>query len=223
VSVIRVLIVDDHAVVRAGFHMLLTGQPDMEVVGEAGDGEQALEAVARLHPDVVLMDVRMPGLDGIEAARRLTALNLTPPPKVVILTTYDLDEYVLDALRAGACGFLIKHVPAEEVVAGVRAAARGDAILSPSVTRRLVAEFVRRRPPAREHLARLAELTEREREVLLLVARGLSNLEIASQLHVGEGTIKTHVSRVLSKLEVRDRVQAVILAYETGAVQPGYQ
>jgi DNA-binding NarL/FixJ family response regulator len=216
---IRVLIVDDQALVRAGFRMILQAQPDFQVVGEAGDGQQAIEAVRSLRPDVVLMDIRMPGLDGIEATRRITSSGL--PARVVILTTYDLDEYVFDALAAGATGFLLKHVPPEELVHGVRVAAAGDALLAPSVTRRLIEEFVKRQAPVQPKAGVGESLTEREQEVLRLLARGLSNAEIAAQLHVGEATIKTHVAHLLDKLGLRDRVQAVIHAYEAGLIKPG--
>src|SRR2546428_738378 len=218
---IRVLLVDDQVLVRAGFRMILEAQSDIEVAGEAGDGAQAVEAARRLKPDIVLMDIRMPGLDGIEATRRLAGPGVESPVKVVILTTYDLDEYVFDALAAGASGFLLKHVPPDELVRGVRAAAAGDALLAPSVTRRLIEEFVKRRAPARWKSTDVDSLTEREREVLRLLARGRSNQEIAAELHVGEATIKTHVAHVLDKLDLRDRVQAVIFAYELGLVQPG--
>jgi DNA-binding NarL/FixJ family response regulator len=217
---IRVLVVDDHAVVRSGFRMLLAAQPDIEVVGESADGVQAVEAARRLRPDVVLMDIRMPGMDGVEATRRLAGLQAAPRARIVILTTYDLDEYIFDALAAGASGFLLKHSPADDVLAGVRAAAAGDVLLAPAVTRRLVERFVRHAGKARDPRV-LERLTERERDVLALVARGLSNAEIASELFIGEGTVKTHVSRILDKLELRDRVQAVILAYEVGLVHPG--
>jgi len=215
----RVLIVDDQALVRAGFRMILAAQPDIEVVGEAENGLAAIEAARGLRPDVVLMDIRMPGLDGIESTRRLTAMGLDA--HVVILTTYDLDEYVFDALAAGATGFLLKHVPPEELVHGVRIAAGGESLLAPSVTRRLIEEFARQRSPVQASSKAMDSLTDREREVLKLLARGLSNLEIASELHVGEATVKTHVAHVLDKLELRDRVQAVILAYEVGLIKPG--
>jgi DNA-binding NarL/FixJ family response regulator len=216
---IRVVIVDDQALVRAGFKMILQAQPDMQVVGEAGDGQQALGLVRSLRPDVVLMDIRMPGLDGIEATRQITAESL--PARVVILTTYDLDEYVFDALAAGATGFLLKHVPPEDLVHGVRVAAGGDALLAPSVTRRLIAEFTKNRAPIQPRSKDLETLTDRERDVLRYLARGLSNAEIAGELHVGEATVKTHVAHLLDKLELRDRVQAVIYAYEIGVVKPG--
>ena len=216
---IRVLIVDDHTLVRAGFRMILDAQPDIEVVGEAENGLKAIEAARILRPEVVLMDIRMPGLDGIEATRRLTSMELNL--HVVILTTYDLDEYVFDALAAGATGFLLKHVPPEELVHGVRVAAGGESLLAPSVTRRLIEEFARHRSPVHVPSKAMNSLTDRERDVLKLLARGLSNPEIAAELHVGEATVKTHVAHVLDKLDLRDRVQAVILAYEVGLVKPG--
>jgi DNA-binding NarL/FixJ family response regulator len=214
-------VVDDQMLVRAGLRLLLDEQPDIEVVGEAGDGARAIDAARQLAPDVVLMDIRMPGLDGIEATRRLSQAGSEAPARVVILTTYELDEYVFDALGAGACGFLLKHAPPDELIRGVRAAAGGDALLAPSVTRRLIAEFTRRVPRAVPTSPPLDDLTGREREVLLLLARGLSNAEIAGALHVSEWTVKTHVAHVLDKLGLRDRVQAVILAYETGLARPG--
>ena len=216
---IRVLIVDDQALVRAGFRMILEAQPDIEVVGEAENGLKAIEAARSQRPDVVLMDIRMPGLDGIEATRRLTAMGLAT--HVVILTTYDLDEYVFDALAAGATGFLLKHVPPEELVHGVRIAAGGESLLAPSVTRRLIEEFARQRSEVHVPSKAMDSLTDRERDVLKLLARGLSNPEIAAELHVGEATVKTHVAHVLDKLDLRDRVQAVILAYEVGLIKPG--
>ena len=215
---IRVLVADDQALVRAGFRAILEEQDDLEVVGEAEDGGQAVAISAELQPDVVLMDVRMPGVDGIEATQRL--LRDGDAPRVLILTTFDLDEYVYDALRAGASGFLLKDRPPEELVSAVRIVASGDALLAPSVTRRLVAEFASRprRPDTPEGLD---ELTDREREVLVLMANGASNAEIASQLFVAETTVKTHVGHVLQKLRLRDRAQAVVLAYESGLVRPG--
>jgi DNA-binding NarL/FixJ family response regulator len=218
---LSVLIVDDQALVRAGFRMILDAEEDIEVAGEAADGEEAVAAVQQLRPDVVLMDVRMPVLDGIEATRRVLADGGTDA-KVVMLTTFDMDEYVYDALRAGASGFLLKDVPPEQLVAGIRAVSKGDALLAPSVTRRVIEEFVRRPPRAVQTLPpALAELTARELEVLKLIARGLSNAEIAKELFVSETTVKTHVAHVLTKLDVRDRVQAVVLAYETGLVGNG--
>jgi DNA-binding NarL/FixJ family response regulator len=216
---VRVLIVDDQALIRAGFRMILDAQPDLEVVGEAADGSTAIDAVRTLRPDVVLMDIRMPGVDGIEATRRLTELNV--PSKIVILTTYDLDEYVFDALAAGASGFLLKHVPPEELVHGVRVAASGDALLAPSITKRLIEEFAKHRAPVRAGGTDLHTLTDREQEVIRLLGRGLSNPEIARELKVGEATVKTHVAHVLDKLGLRDRVQAVIFAYEVGLIKPG--
>jgi DNA-binding NarL/FixJ family response regulator len=216
--VIRVVIADDQALMRGGFRMILDAAGDIEVVGEAIDGADAVRAFVRLHPDVVVMDVRMPSMDGIEATRRITAADETA--KILILTTFDLDEYVYDALRAGASGFMLKDRPPEELVAAVRVVAAGEALLSPSVTRKLIAEFANRPtpPPAPDGLD---ELTEREREVLLLMAEGASNAEIAARLFVAETTVKTHVAHVLRKLELRDRAQAVVLAYESGLVRPG--
>jgi DNA-binding NarL/FixJ family response regulator len=217
----RLLIVDDQALVRAGFRMILEAETDMEVVGEAVDGLQALDRVRELVPDVVLMDVRMPELDGIEATRRLVA-DPAIQTKVVMLTTFDMDEYVYEALRAGASGFLLKDVPPEQLVAGIRAVASGDALLAPSVTRRVIEEFVRRPPDSvRTPPPEIDDLTDREREVLQLIARGLSNAEIAKELFVSDTTVKTHVARILMKLRLRDRVQAVVFAYESGVVQPG--
>jgi DNA-binding NarL/FixJ family response regulator len=215
-----VLIADDQALVRAGFRMILEAEEDMEVVGEAADGREAVAEARRLRPDVVLMDVRMPDVDGIDATRRL--LGDGSDAKVVMLTTFDMDEYVYDALRAGASGFLLKDVPPEQLVAGIRAVASGDALLAPSVTRRVIEEFVRRPPDSmRTAPPELAELTARELEVLKLMARGLANAEIAKELFVSETTVKTHVAHVLMKLRLRDRVQAVVFAYESGLVLPG--
>jgi DNA-binding NarL/FixJ family response regulator/class 3 adenylate cyclase len=216
----RVMIVDDQALVRAGFRMILEAEPDIEVVGEAADGSEAVSECHRSKPDVVLMDVRMPEMDGIEATRRLLAD--AAETKVVMLTTFDMDEYVYDALRAGASGFLLKDVPPEQLVAGIRSVASGDALLAPSITRRVIEEFVSRPPSSARALpAGLEELTARELEVLKLVARGLSNAEIAKELFVSDTTVKTHVAHVLMKLDLRDRVQAVVLAYESGLIQPG--
>ena len=213
---VTVVVADDQALVRAGFLRLLESEPSIEVVGEAADGAAAVEIVTRLRPDVALLDIRMPTMDGIEATRRITARTST---RVVILTTFDLDEYVYDALRAGASGFLLKDAPPQQMVAAVAAAAAGDALIAPAVTRRLLAEFVRRPRPGAD--PSLAGLTEREREVLVRLGRGLSNSEIAAEMYLGEATVKTHVSNVLGKLRLRDRTQAVVYAYETGLVQPG--
>ncbi len=217
---IRVLVVDDQELVRAGFCVILDSADGISVAGEAADGAAALAQAAALRPDVVLMDVRMPGMDGLEATRRLTSANASPP-KIVILTTFDLDDYVYEALRAGASGFLLKDSPRADLIAAVRAAAAGDALLAPSVTRRLIEAFARRPPEAAPAPSRLAALTARERDVLLLLARGRSNAEVAAALFVSEATVKTHVGNLLAKLGLRDRVQAVILAYETGIVRPG--
>ena len=216
---IRVLVVDDQALVRAGFVKLLEPEPDLQVVGEAADGGEAVEAALRTRPDVVLMDIRMPRLDGIESTRRIR--GHAPAPRVLVLTTYDLDEYVFDALKAGASGFLLKDAPADQLITGIRIVAAGDALLAPTVTRRLIEEFARRPLPPPDGPAELADLTAREREILTLVARGLTNAEIAGRLIVGESTVKTHVGNVFAKLALRDRVQAVVLAYETGLVRPG--
>jgi DNA-binding NarL/FixJ family response regulator len=217
---IRVLIADDQALVRAGFKMILDAEEDLDILGEAVDGVDAVEQARRLKPDVVLMDIRMPELDGIEATRRVIADGGEAPPRVLMLTTFDLNEYVYEALRAGASGFLLKDVPPEELAAGIRVVARGDALLAPSITRRLIHEFARA-PAAATPPPGLDELTARELEVFRLVARGLSNAEIAAELIVSETTVKTHVARLLMKLGLRDRVQAVVLAYESGIAVPG--
>jgi DNA-binding NarL/FixJ family response regulator len=219
--VIRVLVADDQTLVRAGFRVLVESAPDLEVVGEAGDGVEAVELAGQRRPDVVLMDIRMPRMDGLEATRRIVALDPAGGVRVLVLTTFDLDEYVYQALRAGASGFLLKDTPPADLLAGIRVVAAGDALLAPAVTRRLIAEFARRPEPSRVTPAALAALTDREREVLALVARGLSNAEIAERLVVSGATAKTHVSRVLAKLGARDRAQLVMLAYETGLVTPG--
>ncbi|MER7399866.1 response regulator transcription factor [Streptomyces sp. NPDC000151] len=221
----RVIIVDDQAMVRAGFAALLAAQSDIDVVGDAEDGARGVELSRRSHPDVVLMDVRMPEMDGLEAARQL----LSPPPgvvhrpKVLMLTTFDVDDYVYEALRAGASGFLLKDAPPADLISAVRVVAAGEALLAPSVTRRLIADFARQRPAPRKDRAslRLNGLTPRETEVLELIARGLSNQEIAAELVLAEQTVKTHIGRVLAKLDLRDRAQAVIFAYESGLVTPG--
>ena len=219
---IRVLLADDQAMVRTGLRMILDAEPDLLVVGEAADGRAAVEEARRLHPDVVLMDIRMPGLDGVGATALLTADPGPDHPRVLMLTTFDLDEYAVEALRAGASGFLLKDAPAETLLEGIRVTARGDALLAPVVTRRLIDRFVASHPRVDPRVAAdLATLTEREREVLVQVARGLSNDEIAENLFVSDSTVKTHVSSVLSKLGLRDRVQVVVLAYEAGVVRPG--
>jgi DNA-binding NarL/FixJ family response regulator len=216
---IRVLLADDQAMVRVGFRMILETQPDIEVVGEAANGDQAADSARRLRPDVVLMDIQMPDGDGLAATRRITEAG-EPHSRVVILTTFERDEYVFEALQSGASGFLLKNAPPEELLHAVRVVAAGDALLAPSVTRTLIEQFARR--PARPDTgARLDTLTEREREVLVMLARGKSNAELAAELIVSEGTIKTHISSLLGKLGVRDRVQAVVLAYESGLVAPG--
>jgi DNA-binding NarL/FixJ family response regulator len=217
----RVLVVDDQALVRAGIRMLLDTQDDLEVVAEAADGVSAVSEVARTVPDVVLMDIRMPELDGIEAARRIIALG-PDSPAVVMLTTFDLDEYVYDALAAGVRGFLVKHAPPEEVLYGVRAAAAGDALIAPALTRRLIEHFASRRPRTlAEAQPSLNRLTDREKEVMDRLFLGRSNAEMAAELGVSESTVKTHVGRVLAKLDLRDRAQAVIYGYETGLISPG--
>jgi DNA-binding NarL/FixJ family response regulator len=217
--VVRVLIVDDQALVRRGFRMILDAEPDVTVVGEAGTGFEAVDEAARLQPDVVLMDIRMPGLDGIEATRRITATG--PVPRVVVLTTFDLDEHVLESIRAGASGFLLKDVPPEDLVRAIKIVAEGDALLAPSVTRRVLAQVAATPSPSGDGSEAFASLTDRETDVLRLLARGLSNAEIAASLFLGETTVKTHVGRILAKLSVRDRVQAVVAAYEWGLVTPG--
>ena len=216
---IRVVLVDDQPLLRTGFRMILSAESDLAVVGEAGEGAAAVELARRLKPDVVLMDIRMPGMDGIQATRALAGPGVEDPIKVLMLTTFGSDEYVVESLRAGASGFLLKDAPAEDLVEAIRSVAAGEALLAPSVTRRLLDRVASRLPRANEDtIPALSELTDREMEVLKLLARGLSNAEIAEKLVVSETTVKTHVSRVLAKLDLRDRVQAVILAYETGLV-----
>ena len=218
---IRVLIVDDQELVRIGFRLFLETQPGLAVVGEAGDGEEAIERVRELRPDVVLMDIRMPTMDGVEATAKLTSGAIEPAPRVLVLTTFDLDEYVFGALRAGAAGFLLKDAPRERLIEAIRVVHSGEALLSPSITRRLIEDFAARSDPIEPPAAVLAELTPREREVLVLVAHGLSNAEIAARLVVTEATVKSHVGAVLLKLGLRDRVQAVVFAYEHGIVVAG--
>jgi DNA-binding NarL/FixJ family response regulator len=212
---IRVVIADDQALVRAGFRMIVESQADLQVAGEAGDGQEAVDLVGKERPDVVLMDIRMPRLDGIEATRQVASLT-----RVVILTTFELDEYVFDALAAGASAFLLKAAPPEDLIKAIRVVAAGDALLAPSVTKRLIEEFAKRPEPVASKSKQLETLTEREREVLGEVAKGLTNAEIAQRLHVSETTVKTHVAHLLDKLDLRDRVQAVILAYEAGLAGP---
>lgn len=216
---IRIVIADDQALVRSGFRMMLDAQPDMTVMAEAGNGAEAVEAGRTLRPDLILMDVRMPEVDGIAATRRLVAQRI--PAKILILTTFDLDEYVYDAMRAGASGFLLKDASPSDLVLGVRTVAAGEALLAPSIVRRLIEQFMNRPLHSAKRPTSLAELTDREIEVLAQMAGGLSNAEIAAELYLSAATVKTHVARVLSKLGVRDRVQAVIAAYESGLVQPG--
>jgi len=218
---IRVLIVDDQELVRTGFRLFLETQPGLAVVGEAGDGEEAIERVRELRPDVVLMDIRMPTMDGVEATAKLTSGAIEPAPRVLVLTTFDLDEYVFGALRAGAAGFLLKDAPRERLIEAIRVVHSGEALLSPSITRRLIEDFAARSDPIDAPAAVLAELTPREREVLVLVAHGLSNAEIAARLVVTEATVKSHVGAILLKLGLRDRVQAVVFAYEHGIVVAG--
>jgi DNA-binding NarL/FixJ family response regulator len=220
-SQIRVLVVDDQELVRTGFCVILEAADGITVAGEAADGRQAVQAAADLRPDVILMDVRMPELDGLEATRQITGGDRAAGPKVVMLTTFDIDDYVYEALRAGASGFLLKDAPRQDLIAAVRTAAAGNALLAPSVTIRLIDAFARRPAHTVPAPSRLASLTGREREILLRLARGMTNAEIAADLFVTEATVKSHVGNLLAKLELRDRVQAVILAYETGVVRPG--
>ena len=219
---IRILLVDDQALVRAGFRMILEAEPEMEVVGEAANGREAIDQVRALRPNLVLMDIRMPELDGLEATRRIIDDAVGDPPRILMLTTFDFDEYVYEALRAGASGFLLKDTPPEQLVSAIEVVAQGEALLSPSVTRRVISEFVKGTGPKPEaQFPRLQDLTPRELEVLTLMSRGLSNAEIATELFVSGTTVKTHVARILMKLGLRDRVQAVVFAYEAGVVQPG--
>jgi DNA-binding NarL/FixJ family response regulator len=219
---VRILLADDDDLVRTALRMILESEPDFTIVGEASNGAQALEAARRVKPDIVLMDIQMPEMDGIAATKRLLEYVSADGPKVVVLTTFELDQYVFEALRAGASGFLLKRTPADALISGIKVVAEGDALLSPSVTRRLIDEFVKRPPPTPDRAVaqRLDLLTEREMEVLMLVAQGHSNGEIAARIFVSEGTVKTHVRRVFSKLDVRDRTQAVIFAYNAGLVRP---
>jgi DNA-binding NarL/FixJ family response regulator len=218
---IRLLLVDDQELVRTGFRLFLETQEDLEVVGEAGDGAEALERARELRPDVILMDIRMPQMDGVEATARLTSAGIEPPPRVLVLTTFDLDEYVFGALRAGAAGFLLKDAPREQLLEAIRVVHDGEALLSPSITRRLIEDFATRTDPLEPPTAVLERLTPREREVLVLVARGLSNSEIAERLVVTQATVKSHFGSILTKLALRDRVQAVVFAYEHGIVIAG--
>jgi DNA-binding NarL/FixJ family response regulator len=217
--VITILVADDHHLARSGLRAMLAAHDDLDVVGEAEDGATAVEQALQLRPDVVVMDIRMPRLDGIEATRRLRAQPGSP--QVLVMTTFDLDEYVYEALRAGASGFMLKDAPPSQLAEAVRTVAAGETLLAPAVTKRLVERFVRRPAPGAAEQERLAELTEREHEVLRLIARGLSNGEIAARLYLSEATVKTHVTRILAKLDLRDRVQAVVFAYEIGLVEPG--
>jgi DNA-binding NarL/FixJ family response regulator len=217
--VIKILIADDQALVRGAFRMMLESEPDMEVLGEAADGREAIEQTRLRRPDLVLMDVRMPGMDGIEATRQL--MSDTSAPRVLMLTTFDLDEHVYDAMKAGASGFMVKNAPPEQLASAVRTVASGEALLAPAITRRLIENFVQRPRAGADRPERLAELTERELDVFRRIARGLSNAEIAAELFLSEATVKTHVNRILTKLGLRDRTQAAVLAYETGIVQPG--
>jgi DNA-binding NarL/FixJ family response regulator len=216
---VRLLIVDDQELVRTGLRTILQGVEDFEVVGEAADGLSAISQTARLKPDLVLMDIRMPHLDGVEATARIRASE--PAPRVILLTTFDLDQYVYAGLRAGASGFLLKDTLAAELVAAIRAVLAGDAVIAPSATRRLIERFLEAAPDPAGHAAALTPLTNREHEVLTLLGRGLSNAEIARRLYLSEATVKTHVGRIFSKLGLRDRIQAVVLAYETGLIRPG--
>jgi DNA-binding NarL/FixJ family response regulator len=216
----RILIADDQAMVRAGFRMILEMQDDMEVVGEAADGAETVAAVKKLKPDIVLMDIQMPGMDGLEATRRIVEMHEEVPARVLILTTFERDDYIFEALRTGACGFLLKNATPEDLVAGIRVVAEGNALLAPSVTRRVIAKFAQK-PKPRDYAELLNRLTTREVDILKSVARGRTNAEIAQELFIGEATVRTHVSNLLGKLELRDRVQIVAFAYESGIIQPG--
>ena len=219
---VRVLIADDQALVRAGFKMILEAEPEIQVIGEAEDGVEAVEMITRLKPDVALMDIRMPRLNGLEATRQIVSSgNGDVNTRVLMLTTFELDEYVYESLRAGASGFLLKDVPADQLVAGIQVVARGEALLAPTITRRLIEEFAKNQPVERATPKEVEELTAREMEVFKLIARGMSNAEVAAELIVSETTVKTHVARILMKLHLRDRVQAVVYAYESGLIQPG--
>ena len=215
----RIVLADDQPLVRAGFRMILEAEDDIDVAGEASDGEEAVAVTRQLQPDVVLMDIQMPKVDGLEATRRI-AQDASTDSRILILTTFERDDYIFEALRAGASGFMLKNAAPEDLVRAVRVVATGDALLDPAITRRVIEDYAQRAAPRKDH-ARLARLTEREREVLRLLATGKSNAELAAHLYLGEGTVKTHVSHVLGKLGLRDRVQAVVFAYETGLVQPG--
>jgi DNA-binding NarL/FixJ family response regulator len=217
---IKVLLADDQAMIRAGLRMILEAEPDIEIVGEAEDGQRAIDSVLRLKPEVVLMDIQMPKMDGLEATRQILAMKDKVSCRILILTTFERDEYIFEALRLGACGYLLKNAPPEDLISAIRIIARGDALLSPSVTRRIIEEYAKR-PVKISYTEELKDLTEREIEVLQLIARGQSNSEIASNLVVSEATVKTHVSNLLSKLNLRDRAQAVVFAYESGLVQLG--
>jgi DNA-binding NarL/FixJ family response regulator len=217
---IRIVLADDEQLVRAGFRLILESEPDFEVVGEAGNGAEAVEITQELDPDIVLMDIQMPGVDGLEATRQIAALGRPESSRVLVVTTFEVDEYVYEALRAGASGFVLKRTPADDLIAAIRVVAAGDALLSPSVTRRLIDQFAHRPAPNHAGPGALDRLTEREREVLILVARGLSNAEVAEQLVLSEGTVKTHVKHIFGKLELRDRAHAVIFAYDAGLVEP---
>jgi DNA-binding NarL/FixJ family response regulator len=217
---IKILLADDQAMVRAGFRMILEMQSDMQIVGEVADGTETIAAVKKLKPDIVLMDIQMPGMDGLEATRRIVEMYDEVPTKVLILTTFERDDYIFEALRAGACGFLLKNAMPEDLVAGIRVVAEGNALLAPSVTRRVIAKFAQK-PKPRDYTDSLSGLTSREFDIMKLVARGKTNAEIAQELFIGEATVRTHVSNLLSKLDLRDRVQIVALAYESGIIQPG--